>query len=952
MATAPRKTVYVCSTDHRDPIWNKCFENYYHTSSGEVVRSYADREDAQLDRWLELLPGTPYTSVQEITIDLKKYLERNPDQLKTIQQCVADGQLEFTAGGTTIIDYNVVHGESIYRNYLYSLQWIQKTFGVRPTIGDCFDTFGLSQQLPQILNQFGITWLPKYLRMFGHHSQGVERAEVEYLPRKPFWRGLDGSMVCIERGFPEFGGPPETVFVNIQYFHCSECHGEGCRFCDYTGMDIHCEFGAEAMEPYFKALVEGEANSIHLNAHTEETVKSREFFSDLLALGKQYDVDIRFVRWDEIEKACLAPFKEMLARGDVPEDLIDERGEPNPVGTGCYITRGILKRENRQLEHLLMAAEKFCSFATAFGHKYPREGFDWLWVHMNLVQAHDAITGNHPDGPFEEARKYQRIIKRGAGKRLLSACEAIGDNIDVPDYEGVAVTVFNPLNWEVNQAPTEVCVPATDLALAPDEEVVGWSVTSLDGQQQLIDSWKKVTMRKRIFYRLQLIVSGLPSVGYATYFCKPALTQTSTEKDADSGVTTDDAEAAGLQAKNINASTDGGHGLKKIDDNTIENERFRITTHPRGIEEIFDKELNKVIAGRGAGDLIAFDDIGSLWDRMHAFDIIKNLNEIAEVSVELFDGPYQKIVITGELAEPIVWDLPEKWSRDIWISGGKRMRLLEQDEVYCGINHFVWRQEITLNEGSGRVDFRTVIDSDTENIRVITHFPLGFKTQMGRAWYDIPYGSIERESYKPLDGTHLAPDGIWPTIHWAGVENKSDAYTVGFLNRGVPGQRFNDGAFEIHLLRSGRLLPWSSRPLEVNRFGNPLGKDIGEQVLEYALTVTPGDFLASRLPQGGYEFNAQFPAILTSKCGKGGLPTRHSFFSNESESVIASIIKTAEQSDDLIIRMHEAYGRAATDSLVGVTPIAETSPMEDYDTLIESALSFRPHEIKTVRARP
>lgn len=952
MSKSPAKTVYVFNTDHRDPIWNKCFENYFRSASGDVVRSYADREEAQLDRWFELLPGSPYTSVQEITADLKKYLERNPDQLSLIQRCVAEGQLELTGGGTTIIDYNIVHGESIYRNYFYSYRWLEKTFGVRPDIGDCFDTFGLSQQLPQILNQFGIYWLPKYLRMFGHQALGVERNEVKHLPPRPFWRGLDGSLVCIQRGFDAFGGPPVTVFVNIQYWSCPECHGEGCRFCDYSGLDRQSEFQASAMEPYIKSFSESDAASIALNAHTEETIKSRAFFEDLEEIAKRYGVQLRYARWSEIKVACLPPIEQQVRARAVPEDQIDERGEPNPIGTGCFITRGILKRENRELEHLLMAAEKFLCFARSFGLPYPREALARHWEMMNTIQAHDAITGNHPDAPFEESRQYQRIIKAGAGKKLLAACERIAAQIDLPHLdEGVAVAVFNPLNWTVDHAQTDITVPASALQLAVDTDVCDWSVESLEGEQQRVFAWKKILIRKEAYYRIQAYVNGLPSVGYATFVCKPTFASKAETEVFDTGVITKDSEAAGLQAKNINRSLLGGNGLMHLCGNSIENERYRITCRHCGVEEIFDKQLGRIVAGRGAGDLIAFDDIGSLWDRMAAFDIFKNLSELAEVSVKLFNGAYQKIVITGKLTKPMKWELPEKWSCGVSIGGGARVRELNQDEVYCGINHLEWRQEIALFPGSHRVDFRIAIVADTENIRLITRLPLGFKTERGRAWYDIPYGTMEREAYEPVVGAHLSPDGVWPTIHWAGVFNREADYTCGFLNRGIPGQRFHEGSWEIHLHRSGRLMPWSARSLEVNRSLNPLGKDIGEQVYEYAFTSGKGDVAANQLAHQGYAYNSLFTAVAPYERGIASLPSKHSFFGNKANNVVASVIKTAEDTDDLIVRMHEVYGAPAKDSLEKVDLIAETSPMEDEDKPVGDGLKFRPHEIKTVRVR-
>jgi len=660
----------------------------------------------------------------------------------------------------------------------------------------------------------------------------------------------------------------------------------------------------------------------------------------------------------------MKPQLDRILDGTVPAEEIDIGAEGNPIATGCYITRSGLKRQNRELEHLLLAAEKFSAFAAAFGYDSPRRKFARLWNLMSLLQFHDSITASHPDGPLRELQKWNRQVRRGAGRQMLEACAQIGAQMQPPQAVGpdASVVVFNPLNWEVAPVFTEVVIRATDLGISKEEQVTDWGLTSVDSTRADVMEWSRIEMPlDTVVYRLKCRCAGLPACGYTTLRATPSRKlRTQAASAIVSGVLSQDAEAAGLQAA-AEAAVSGRSELDRLTPgtgNSIANERYRIDFDARGITGIFDKTLNRLVAGKGTADLMAEDDIGSFWERMKFFNMRKNLSDLADVKVTSYTGAFQKLVIQGSLAKRLEWELPHNWRSDLCKANMCKIRDLTSAEVEVLIDSLSWTTELSLFPGSNRIDIRTTVACDSQNVRLMVLFPFGFTTSQDRAWYEIPYGMLERPSYRPKDGVHCNPDGVWPALHWAAAVNRQENYTCALLNKGIAAHRFKDGVMELALQRSPRLRVWNPRTLECNRMTDLSAKDAGVQVHEYAFVSGLGDVAANRLTHQGYEFNSIFPSVVLQSAEiarlrqgrKPALPARHSFLQNSATNVIIPVVKRAEDDDGLVLRMTEVYGAAAVDSLAGPCSgrANAVSPLEDEVLAQEAPLQFRPFEIKTV----
>ena len=150
-------------------------------------------------------PG--YKFEAESTQVVRKFLERCPEKLPVLQQLAREGRFAVTGGGEAIIDANMVTGESLIRNYVDGLLWVEETFGQKTRMAVRNDAFGNSAQLPQILRGVEIAWV----------------TGMSYSPAGGiYWKGLDGSVV-MHRTIPtvaQGGGV-------IKYPPCPACSGEG-----------------------------------------------------------------------------------------------------------------------------------------------------------------------------------------------------------------------------------------------------------------------------------------------------------------------------------------------------------------------------------------------------------------------------------------------------------------------------------------------------------------------------------------------------------------------------------------------------------------------------------------------------------------------------------------------------------------------------------------------------
>lgn len=161
------------------------------------------------------------------------------------------------------------------------------------------------------------------------------------------------------------------------------------------------------------------------------------------------------------------------------------------------------------------------------------------------------------------------------------------------------------------------------------------------------------------------------------------------------------------------------------------------------------------------------------------------------------------------------------------------------------------------------------------------------------------------------------------------------------------------------LLRSARY------PIELRAtFGLPVDKamqpeltDQGKHHIAYALYPHRSDFRKALTVRKAYEFNYPFIS-LNEPNHEGDLPKVYSFVSVQPENIILTVVKKAEDSDDIILRFYETSGEDTkavirlTETLKGAKETDllenETSEISIQEKTIKALISK--HEIKTIKA--
>ncbi|RPI98118.1 MAG: alpha-mannosidase, partial [Chloroflexi bacterium] len=326
---------------------------------------------------------------------------------------------------------------------------------------------------------------------------------------------------------------------------------------------------------------------------------------------------------------------------------------------------------------------------------------------------------------------------------------------------------------------------------------------------------------------------------------------------------------------------------------TLENQRFRLTLDPEtgGIASLYDKRHGIEVFGGLAALPVVIDDPSDTWSH----NVLRFQDEI---------GTFEAVKI--ELAE----------------CGPVRVTL----RVTSTYGQSSLVQDFRLYAGLDQIDVLAMVDWH-EHQKLVK---LCFETNPGftRATYEIPYGSIERDS-----GGDEEPGQSWLDLTGTASETGA-AYGVSLLNDGKYSFDVNEHRIGLTVLRSpvyAHHIPAQPEP------GQPYSYiDQGVQHFTYSLLPHAGPWETAGSVQRAAELN-QRPTLLLATSHQGPLPQAASYLEVEPPAIVVSAVKQAEDGDDLILRCYET-ARAATAARISLPA---------WNRVIEA--QFGPCEIKTFR---
>lgn len=330
----------------------------------------------------------------------------------------------------------------------------------------------------------------------------------------------------------------------------------------------------------------------------------------------------------------------------------------------------------------------------------------------------------------------------------------------------------------------------------------------------------------------------------------------------------------------------------KVTDQEIENEYFQFKIDPATgcLTSIFDKKNNREVL-----------------DRSQQGNLIQIIEDFGDSE--------------GFLMSPKGFGEFDRWTGKTWnLDEVTEIRSIESGPVRA-----TWQvkgkfqlarftQRIHLYAGIPRIDFEVVIDWQGKNKMVKVAFPLA--VQSDSATYEIPYGTIARPS---IGEEHVAQK-------WVDISEQN--YGVSLLNDSRYGHDITPNVIRLSLLRS------PDHPVAAT-------EEQGVHRISYALYPHTGDWRQAQTMRRGYEFNYPLIAVLGTN-HPGDLPRRHAFISVEPPNLILSVLKQAEDSDDLVLRLFETHDNDCAGKF-SLSPFIQFDAVHQTD-LLENELQVVQHQ--------
>jgi alpha-mannosidase len=335
---------------------------------------------------LTLMEHYDFKYIQSAAIYYDWIKSEEPSIFERVKEKIAEGKWMLGAGWVEF-DTQMISGESLARQLLYSQRFYLENFGRTADILWLPDTFGFSQTLPQAAGLGGV-------KVFATH--------------KVFWNDTNTF--------------PYNVFLwispdNSRLKAVAFGHGKGGYNSDFTADSVYEQWQnwVNKDHPMLYSYGYGDGGG----GPTEEMLLRAEAVDLLPVLPR---VELK----GSLESVVRDPVSEEW-RGELY--LEDHRG--------VFTSHSKMKLLNRRAELSLREAETWATFAGT----YDKEKFSRLWKTLLKNQFHDVLPGSSIREVYSEV--YPELEK------VISEAERIsGEAMSKIAGEGRTKLVFNSLPWE------------------------------------------------------------------------------------------------------------------------------------------------------------------------------------------------------------------------------------------------------------------------------------------------------------------------------------------------------------------------------------------------------------------------------------------------------------------------------------------------------------------------
>src|SRR3989475_1293716 len=309
-------------------------------------------------------------------------------------------------------------------------------------------------------------------------------------------------------------------------------------------------------------------------------------------------------------------------------------------------------------------------------------------------------------------------------------------------------------------------------------------------------------------------------------------------------------------------------------------------------------------------------DLASIFDREAAHELLR-----APARLELRDNPSP-----DKPAWRILWDTVKSPPREFVTA--PTIRVVERGPVRVAIeitraaagSTFV--QRVRLTDGGDRVEVENLIDWKSPNSLLKASFP--FAASNAKATYDLGLGTIQRGNNTP---DHYEV----PAQKWADVTETGGEFGAAILNDSKYGwDKPADNVLRLTLIHTGksRAYPYQS------------SNDLGHHRFTYSIAGHRGDWRHGRVPARAASLNQPLIAFQTeAHTGRLGRSVSILSLTDPNNQVAVRALKKAEDSDEIVLRVQETYGRPARTQIKFALPIRDVREINAAEESVGPAIT-------------
>ncbi len=856
-----------------------------------------------LDHLFEIMEADP--SYRAFLLDgqavmVEDYLEGRPERAALFESYVREGRLQ-VGPWYTLVDNNLIDGESIVRNLLTGTRLAARRGGVMRE-GYLISSFGHCGQMPQIFAGFGIGSI-----LF---SRGISEWQV---PSEFLWQAPDGTLALA------LHLPDRYTKSNWYYL----VHRPGVLGRD--GLDwkyrwpadfpVHACDRDSADNYWFRCDERLDGNEAAWVRCAETLVEKGLAHSTVPILLAMDGVDHLFPTGTtpRIIEAVNRRFgREIFVHSTLPAYVADVRAyiESNAVDlerregemrrpikvpafnqllAGTVSARMPMKLMNYAAETaLIRVAEPLATLAWLAGSEYPARFLDGAWRRLMQNHAHDGICGTSIDAVHEDMVYRFGRARRTGGVLAERALQVLVGRIDTSSFgePSMALTVFNP-----GAARSSAVVRAV-IDVPAEWESDGIALRDREGGEVPCQIFSKQRQEREILadhdaqlgflcmrYEIEFLVEDLPSFGYRTFRVVPA----SWKVERPSLV---------------------------VGPAAVENEFLRVEVASDGSVVVTDRRSGERYEG-----LMVFADGGDIGDSTTFVPPMGDATFLSTGSPSVVSVSHAGMLratleIRTEFRIPARCEPPRKPVE--LVETAQPFKAHRSGELVA----VPIRSEITIERGSRRVEIRTEIENTARDHRLRVLFPTGCRE--ATEWFaDAPFDVVERSIELPDTREWVEQ---WPeTQPCRGLTGVSDGRRgLAVLPKGIPEAACIDDESRTLALT---LLRCTRRSIGEN-YDEEGSQCLGRHVFEYALVPFSGTWEEAGLVAESAEYRTPLRAALFAAGRKGDLPLQRSFLElrADSGSVTVSAFKRSEDGSGCVLRLVNAGAGSAAVS-IGLAPL-------------------------------